>query len=447
MSVISRRLLLRGALRWGGSVAIGLPVLEAMANGNGTALGTGEAFPTRFVVWFWGNGTVPREWAPPATGVDWALTPTLSGLASVKEHVHLVSGTTLPTRKTNNPHVEGACGILAAGNPVIDPRLGSQNNDWDYMTAPGPSLDELAARVVGPTRVRSLVWAVTSLHGVAGPGTAVRYISHSAPFAFNPPVFNPAQAFQSLFGARTPDPVTASVLDVVLQDAADLKRRLGRADQERLERHLGSIRELELRVREGNTLTCTPGPVPSDPASYRARARTFAELAALAFSCDVSRVVSLCFSSPASHSEYPDIFPRGDELVVNGSITSFHEYEHSKGIDPVVRRGLTYFVDAFGDFVSALKARTEGAGTLLDHSVVLGTSEVSGGNDHSMADFPLLIAGHANGRLPARGTHVRLASENPTRVTLTCLKALGDPRTSLGFDQFATSSPVAALLR
>jgi hypothetical protein len=447
MSSLSRRRLLRGALRAGGAVAIGLPLLEAMANGNGTGLANGEPFPTRFVLWFWGNGTVPREWAPAATGPDWALTPVLSGLAAVKEHVHLVSGTTLPTRKTNNPHVEGACGILAAGNPVIDPRLGSQSNDWDYMTAPGPSLDELAARVVGRTRVRSLVWAVTSLHGVAGPGTAVRYISHSAPFAFNPPVFSPAQAFQSLFGARVPDPVTASVLDVVLEDAADLMRQLGRADTERLDRHLTSIRELERRVRDGNPLTCTPGTAPTDARSYRAQAKLFAELAALAFSCDVSRVASICFSSPASHSEYPDIFPNGNELVVNGNVTSFHEYEHSKGIDAVVRRGLSYFVDAFGDFVGALKAKSEGAGTLLDHSLVLGTSEVSGGNDHSMADFPLLIAGHANGRLPARGTHVRLPGANPTRVTLSCLQAVGDPRTSLGFDQYATSAPVDALLR
>jgi hypothetical protein len=432
-----------------GAVSVGLPLLEAMGNGSST-----QSFPSRFVLWFWGNGITP-DWAPTATGPQWEPTPVLAGLMPVKGDVHLVSGTTLPTRfalqtmmpRPNNPHVEGACGMLAGGNPVINPGLGTQTNDWDYMTAPGPSLDELAADVVGVSRFRSQVWAVSELHGVATTGTAVRYISHRAPNAFNTPNYSPAQVFAQLFGARTPDPLTASILDAVVDESRSLRLKLSAADRLRLDRHLSSVRELEMRVRSGNTLRCTVAAAAVDGAAgaYRLRARAFADLAAMAFACDLTRVVSLCFSSPASHVEYPDVFGPND-LMVNNARTSFHEYEHSKGVDATVRRGLAYFVECFGEFIAALKSVPEGAGTVLDHSVVLGTSELGNGATHGFTEFPLFIAGGGNGRLRRPGTHVRLPGANATRAALTCLRALGDTRASFGTEQFATSAPIDALL-
>ena len=53
---IPRRTLLRGLLG-AGSVAVGLPLLEAMLDSNGEALADGSPLPLRFGVWFWGNGT------------------------------------------------------------------------------------------------------------------------------------------------------------------------------------------------------------------------------------------------------------------------------------------------------------------------------------------------------------------------------------------------------
>src|SRR5690242_8158912 len=54
-SVISRRTVLRGALR-GSAVCLGLPLLEAMLNSHGTALAAGTPLPVRYGTFFWGNG-------------------------------------------------------------------------------------------------------------------------------------------------------------------------------------------------------------------------------------------------------------------------------------------------------------------------------------------------------------------------------------------------------
>ena len=52
---LHRRTMLRGMLG-GSAVALGLPVLEAMLNGNGDAYANGDALPCRLVTWFFGNG-------------------------------------------------------------------------------------------------------------------------------------------------------------------------------------------------------------------------------------------------------------------------------------------------------------------------------------------------------------------------------------------------------
>lgn len=441
---LSRRHVLRGAVAGGGLACVGLPLLDAMTNLGGTAHADGSPFPQRFALWFWGNGTEPGAWAPATTGTGWTASGLLRGLAGLEDRVHVVSGMQLPVRGNNNPHVEGACGILAGGNPLLDPAYTSQNNDWDYMTTPGPSVDEVAADLVGAARFRSVVMGVTPMHGVNGPGTAVRYVSHRAPYLYNPPQFDPAALFDQLFGASPPDPAHASVLDAVLEDAASLRAKLGAGDKARLDLHLDAVRDLEVRVRTGSSVAaCLPPTRQDAPSSYRAHAQVFADLAAAAFACDLTRVVAMEFSSPASHVHYPDIF--AERLIFNGSPTSFHEYEHNVGYDDAVRTGLTYFVDVFSDFLRALDAVDEGGTSVLDNAVVLGTSEVGGGAAHTFGDFPLLVAGGGGGALTP-GAHTRLNDGNAARVPLTCLRALDPTFGTWGFDQFATSSAISELL-
>lgn len=438
---LSRRTLLRGALGGGAIATVGLPLLDAMTNLGGTAHADGTDFPHRFAIWFWGNGTHPGGWAPATTGTGWQATGLLRGLAGLESKVHVISGTTLPILRRNNTHVEGATGILTGGNPIIDPAYTGSGGDWNYMTVPGPSIDQVIAQRIGATRFQSLILAVTPLHGINGPGTAVRYLSHSGPYAYNAPTYEPVDLFNSLFGPSPPDPLRASVLDAVLEEANSLSSRLGARDQVRLSQHMDSIRDLELRVRTGApVLSCTLPAAPPTTASYRERARLFSELIAMAFTCDLTRVAAMEFSSPASHSGYPDIFSSA-LLSTNGSPTSFHEYEHQWGYDSTVLTGLEYFHDVFSDFLHEMDAVPEGGGTVLDHSLVLGTSEVAGGAAHTFDDFPLFLAGGANGRL-GPGAHHLMTGALSSRVLLTAVRAIEPTYGTWGLDQFATTEAV-----
>ena len=65
-----RRTVLKGLLG-GTALTVGLPILEPMLNANGTALAQGAPLPTRFVLWFGGNGIRREHWIPDATGRGW----------------------------------------------------------------------------------------------------------------------------------------------------------------------------------------------------------------------------------------------------------------------------------------------------------------------------------------------------------------------------------------
>src|SRR5260221_4343167 len=93
-TVISRRMVLRGMLGGGAAVAVPLPRLGGMLNGNGTAYAAGGALPVRFGTWFFGNGIIPSRWVPARTGVgnDWTLSEELEPLIEVKPYISVVTG-------------------------------------------------------------------------------------------------------------------------------------------------------------------------------------------------------------------------------------------------------------------------------------------------------------------------------------------------------------------
>jgi hypothetical protein len=112
---ISRRNVLRGVVG-GAAVSVGLPPLEAMFNGNGTAHADGTALPRRLGIFFWGNGIKKDRWNPTTTGANWAISPELEPLMPVKDYITVVSGMKVMIPPSQGHHT-GAVGILS-GNPL-----------------------------------------------------------------------------------------------------------------------------------------------------------------------------------------------------------------------------------------------------------------------------------------------------------------------------------------
>ena len=87
----------------------------------------------------------------------------------------------------------------------------------------------------------------------------------------------------------------------------------------------------------------------------------------------------------------------------------------------------------------------EGAGTLLDNSLVLATSESNFAKIHSVDNLPILVAGSAGGRWK-QGQHISGNGDPSSRVGLTIQQALGIPVTEWGGGAMRTAKPIGEVI-
>ncbi len=435
--LISRRALLRG-LVGGAAVSVGLPALELFLNGNGNAYAGGDAFPRRFGIFYWGNGNLPDLWDPKTEGADWELTPLLQPLAAVKKSVSVVTGMKVYTGNTV-PHGSGPVGMLS----------GSPFPIGDTTTFAVPSIDQVIASQIGTdTRFKSLEF------GVQPDGTS---LSYNGPHSLNPPETSPIAFFNRIFGPgyvmpgsmAKPDPklgLRTAVLDAVKADAQRLEKHLGAADKARLEQHLDGVATLEKQIQKlqqnpPSLAACgTPvSPMDSYPdidgrPALSDISRAMVDIIVMALACDQTRVFSDWFSSPVDNLLYPKV------------TAGHHQLTHDEPApQPQVASIVTYIMNEFAYLVSALGNLKEGDGSLLDHTVVLATSDVSYGKSHSVEDYPILLAGSAGGALKPGLHYHSPSSENTSKVLLTLVRAMGLTMEAFGGGPGQVTTSLSAL--
>lgn len=433
-TALPRRTLLRG-LVGGAAVALALPPLEAMMNGNGVAYADDTPLPKRFGVFFWGNGVKVDRWLPSGTGEGYGLSPSLAPFAEVRDYVSVVSGMRILTGNERGHHA-GTVGILS-GAPMIPQDPGGAPY---ASTFSAPSIDQVVAErltAIEPTRYRSLEVGVTA-QVVRGEGTTLHYLSHNGPDNANPPSYSPREVFDRIFAdgfadpSGEPDPrlrLRRSILDAVMGDARQLQSRVGASDRVRIEQHLDSVRALERQVQilEEAPLPLAACEVPGQPPTfentqYREISRTMADLLAMALACDQTRVFSNMFSGSVSLAVYRSL----------SQTTNHHSLTHDEpGDQPQVQAITEYTMEELAYLLSALRAVPEGDGNLLDNCAILASSDVSDGRAHTITEYPILVCGGGGGALRTPGVHVRREGDNTSKVLLTLLRAMDLP-----FDEF-----------
>jgi hypothetical protein len=428
---LPRRSFLRGAFG-AATVSLGLPLLEAMLDGNGTALASGAPLPRRLGVFFWGNGIRHKFWIPAERGPRWQLSEELAPLAKVKPYLNVVTGFNVKTGNEQGHHA-GTVGILSGRPMVSQPHPSSAY----ASTFGGPSIDQVAAAVLGRhTPFRSLELGV-SRQLTENEGTTLMYLSHRGPDAPNPPEYDPERLFDRLFGAgplatsalRQGRTLGKSVLDVVAEDARALGSALSVQDRRRMEQHLGDVRDLERRMghRGGR---CEPPPRPGTAPSeagrepHEARCEQMSRLAALALSCDLTRVFSFMFSGSVGETSYWEV----------GEDKSHHQLTHDEeGDQPVVHAATTFVMRQLATLLETFAATPDGAGNLLDSAVILASSDTADGKEHTLEDYPIVVAGRGGGALRYPGVHHRSdKGENTSKVLLSLLRAAGLPLRRFG---------------
>ena len=470
---LSRRHLLKGL----GGVGVALPWLEAMVPAKAHAQ---TALPKRYVVFFDGQSLGadddPRHnlFVPDTVGRDYDLKTGLAPLGALKADVSVVSGLSIPTANGGAVPSGGRRDDFHVSS--LSPLLSGVRSPTNTASA-GVTSDQIVAGFIGGPANSSLVYRVQ----------ADWYLSVSAPYGRDmisyrrnstnqivaiPPQVSPRQAFNSLFGNFTPpgvDPVAAaraafelksrrSVLDLVHKDADRLMPQLGRADQQRLTRHLDEIRALEARIAAvppvQSGICARPGDPGADPAAgppqgvdgagnntystsngysgEEERARAFCDLVHMAMACDLSRSISLQMTMFQSHlNMYP----------LTGQATDLHELGHFgvPGGTAAMAVAHAWHVKHFAYLIQKLKDTPEGNGNMLDNTVLVFLLEGGHGNDpggaralssHSTENMAMLVAGRAGGLKP--GQHIVANGKHPAMVLVSAMKSVGYTQNSLG---------------
>ena len=305
-----RRTFLRGV-----GATLALPLLEAMVPAA-TPLAQTAALPVRrlgFV--FMPMGCDQSRWTPPGGKTLGELSPILSSLEPVKEHVTVVTNLELQNAYPGS-HATSNSAFLSAAKAKL-----TESSDYRL----GTTVDQIAAQQIGQeTQMPSLELAMDLLQvvGQCDNGYACVYqnnLSWSSPTTPLPAEAHPRIVFESLFGEggsradrRAALRKRASLLDSFTADLARLKRDLGPGDRARVSQYLDTVREVERRIQKAeadaanNPLPDLDRPV-GVPAAYADHARLMFDLQVLALQGDVTRVITFQLARETSNRTYPEI--------------------------------------------------------------------------------------------------------------------------------------------
>ena len=460
---ISRRTMLRAS-----GALMALPFFESLFPARVAAAANVGRPPVRFGIFTVTGGTVIESWKPNETGPLTKLPSILRPLDFAKEHVTVISGLSHSGRSDNLnahehcslTHLTGAASVKKEGGKL-------------YADI---SVDQAAARVLGQETL------LPSMEiGLAGGEKNYSFRSRDSvvPYEGNPrliydrmfrgrqPVVpnwkRRAEAGSSTLSAATndKDSLDRGVLDLVLEQANDLRRGLGRNDQQKLDQYLDSVRSVEKRIafvesrqRQDLLDLASPGPsklnlpsdlpklgtplweitrpIDQDPSRHADYIRLMADMMVLAFQTDVTRVVTVAAGS--------------DESMFSGVVTvgyerHCHTLEHQgnafrpEDADPIAREACrqihAWYTQLFAETIRKMQEIDEGGSSLLDNSVLLYTSYMADGG-HGRDDYPAVLAGRAGGALKP-GQHLAFDKKAPmANLYVELLNLLGVETKSFG---------------
>ena len=385
-----------------------LPWMESLPVWGDTAPAAGvvgSVAPVRLAVLFSGNGFHSREWWARGEGRQMELGKVLAPLNDFREKTLFVKGLYNEEALKGNIH-SSQTGNLLSGAPLAS---GGEIRS-------GTSLDQMLAQRYGrTTKVPSLVLACEKSNPSVHKNYSMLYSSHiswSSPTTPTPLELYPALAFDRLFkdGVSRGD---RSVLDAVLADAGDLRRRISGNDQRKLDEYLDSVRDVEVRIdnagKKGElqgwrpTLSAPNMPRPADgiPQNIADHMRLMCDILVLGFQTDSTRITSLKLNNDHSSLRFPHL---GVDYMIH------HLLSHSDTADWL--KVNQFFLEQVAYIARRLDAIQEGPRTLLDNSMLLYCSSMMSGN-HNADQLPVVLLGGGGGRI--RGGRVLDYAGKPDR--------------------------------
>ena len=414
---LSRRTVLRGA-----GTAIALPLLDAMVPA-GTALAqTPAAAQPRLGFVYFPHGALQDLWEPATTGRGFDFPYILEPLASLRDHVSVVSGLRNKGGESPSPH-----GIIEeTWLNAVSPR--SRSN----ATGVGVTVDQIAARHL------SADTTLPSMELCGEPGGMISFRTPEQPL---PMEGNPRKVFYSMFGQGDTHAqrqailgTTDSLLDYVRDATQSLNRRLDAADRAKVSVYLDSVREVEQRVQRlmasSESLSDLPDAPIGAPEDFGELLDVQFEMMALAWQTQRTNVITMKMVEEASMRTYPHL----------GVYEAFHPTSHWGGYPERIanlRLIQNWHTQVFAKFAQRLADTPDGDGSLLDQAIILFGSNMANSDAHNNDPLPQALIGKGGGI--RGGQHLRYDQDAPhANILVTMLERAGVPAHE--FEQFADST-------
>lgn len=409
--LINRRTCLRGF-----GVSLALPLFETMGWAD-TLKGKVAKPPVRLGFMYMPHGVIMDQFWP-TTPEDFLKSPppALQSLRPILDQCLLMKGISgIPIDPFQGaPHALELSTWLTAQLPDADTR--------DRINI-AISADQVAANYIGAmTSLPSLELAtMPQTHKENQAGLNEGYYSHCSfrsPTQALPAETNPRTVLNRLFGKTNlsghlsqVDPLDRKMLDLVIDGAKDLRRKLPQSDQHKLDEYLDSIRAVERRIAaiehrqkeaalekagvassKRNASDSPPIEVKIPDGDKRSEyMQVMCDLNVLAFQTDTTRVSTYIGSTPNGVS-YPEL----------GFDDQHHSQTHHNKDKEKIRKvaAITKFnIDQFAYMVNKMANLREADGTLLDNCIMMWGSGLEDGNKHARENLPFVIAGKGGGSI------------------------------------------------
>ena len=411
----ARRDLLKG-------LGIGLACFPVLNHSRAWAQGTAPG--KKMLVFLASEGYRMAQWKPAPGPLGAALPQSCKPLEKHKDSLIFMTDMTNPNYKGGERFGHEAYGSIFWGGA-------STKGSNKYQEPTGSTFDQYIAMGL-PAKKATLAFQIQldrlPKQKVAGGNRC--FWSNGA--AINPD-FNPTETYSRIFGGLPADPTPGgaapdpkvkqllaqkkSILDYVGKSLDKFKARVAKEDQQIVDQHYMTIRELEgqLSGMGGASLpTGKCGVV--EPAKYTNAdilaqdkiwpdiMHAYMNMMLAGVVCNLTDVATLQVADSTGNAInfgafVPGIPPRGTGY--KSAFRNWHDLGHNPSMGGTDHHRIVdeWCMNEFSLFLDKVKAVSLPSGNLLDNSVVLWANHMEDGASHFSQKVPWLLAGKAGGKL------------------------------------------------
>jgi hypothetical protein len=411
----------------------------------------------RLVLFMQNNGTQQANFWPNTGFTSPILEPLLSN-PRIAQKTNLVRGVYIPRDPNGtdgNEHDMGFARMFTGAR-----LLAIGGRPWGGAA----SVDQILANRWG---IDSLTLAVvtSAVEPHPKPGFDHRKsFCYSAPGQHKLPLLDPFIVYGQLMpsvvsgeSARQRLRLRKSVLDTVAADLAEVSAVLGPQERSKLDLHLSSIRQVELRLTRALDGAQAPCTRPSQPRDFTHTAPemllnneealpeivgNMIDLGATAIQCGLVPIVTVQFGYGGGKWRFAW---EGIDMNCHDDV-AHHDTSDAGGnpinTDRVVRMN-RYYASQVARMAQALEAVPEGDGTVLDNTLIAWSNELGRG-DHNQRNVPIVLIGKAAGAIRRGGQLIDQGDQVFNKLGCTILNAMGE--SVAGFGDATDCGPFPGIL-